>query len=168
MSFASYKCAAGRGVCPFDQLRQGFIMKRIQQGFTLIELMIVVAIVGILAAIALPAYRDYTIRAKVSEALAAAGACKTSVAEFAANKGTLPTDISAAGCASSATQYVSGLTVSSGTITVTTSSDTSLSDAASKTITLTPSVPDTATFVVSTWVCAAGSMLPKYLPGSCR
>ena len=58
-------------------------MKRIQQGFTLIELMIVVAIIGILAAIALPAYQDYTIRARVSEGIMAAGGCKTAVAEYA-------------------------------------------------------------------------------------
>ncbi len=57
-------------------------MKRLQQGFTLIELMIVVAIVGILAAIALPAYQDYIIRSKLSEAEAALAACKTSVAEY--------------------------------------------------------------------------------------
>jgi type IV pilus assembly protein PilA len=143
-------------------------MKRVQQGFTLIELMIVVAIVGILAAIALPAYRDYTIRAKVSEALAAAGACKTSVAEYVANKGALPTDISAAGCASSATQYVGGLDVSAGVITVTTSGDTSLSDAATKTVVLTPTGLNASTFVIATWACTPGSMPPKYLPGSCR
>src|SRR5262247_420196 len=100
-------------------------MKRMQQGFTLIELMIVVAIVGILAAIALPAYQDYTVRAKVSEALAAAGACKTSVAEYAANKGTLPGATSTAGCLSTTTQYVSALDVgANGVITVTTSGDT--------------------------------------------
>src|SRR5882757_2289554 len=98
-------------------------MKRIQQGFTLIELMIVVAIVGILAAIALPAYQDYAIRARVSEALAAAGACKTSIAEYAASRGTLPASITQSGCSSNATQYVAGLDVSStGVITVTTSS----------------------------------------------
>ncbi len=65
-------------------------MKRIQQGFTLIELMIVVAIVGILAAIALPAYQDYVVRSKMSETEAAIAACKTSVAEYLSAKGTLP------------------------------------------------------------------------------
>ncbi len=68
-------------------------MKRVQQGFTLIELMIVVAIVGILAAIALPAYQDYVVRSKVSEAAATAAACKTSVAEYLASKNALPADI---------------------------------------------------------------------------
>src|SRR5215472_13652442 len=83
-------------------------MKRVQQGFTLIELMIVVAIVGILAAIALPAYQDYVIRSKMSEAEAAVAACKTSVAEFLATRGALPADNSSAGCSVVATQYVDG------------------------------------------------------------
>ncbi len=66
-------------------------MKRVQQGFTLIELMIVVAIIGILAAIAIPAYQDYTIRAKVSEGLNLASAAKTSVAEYRVTNGAWPT-----------------------------------------------------------------------------
>ncbi|TMH09666.1 MAG: pilin, partial [Betaproteobacteria bacterium] len=65
-------------------------MKRLQQGFTLIELMIVVAIVGILAAIALPAYQDYVIRSKMSEAIAAIAACKTSVAEYSSSHTAYP------------------------------------------------------------------------------
>src|SRR5437762_13337180 len=72
-------------------------MKRIQQGFTLIELMIVVAIVGILAAIALPAYQDYVVRSKVSELEAALAACKTSVAEYASSHGSAPADTAASG-----------------------------------------------------------------------
>src|SRR5947207_11333523 len=83
-------------------------MKRIQQGFTLIELMIVVAIVGILAAIALPAYQDYVIRSKMSEAEAAIAACKTSVSEYLSSHGSLPPNNTAAGCGTTATQYVSG------------------------------------------------------------
>ncbi|MBK7171103.1 MAG: pilin [Gammaproteobacteria bacterium] len=67
-------------------------MKRVQQGFTLIELMIVIAIVGILAAVALPAYQDYTVRAKLSEPMARASEAKTSVAEYFASKGFLPTN----------------------------------------------------------------------------
>ncbi len=67
-------------------------MKQLQKGFTLIELMIVVAIVGILAAIALPAYQDYIVRSKMSEAMAAIAACKTSVQEYASTKAGWPTD----------------------------------------------------------------------------
>ena len=73
------------------------MLKSIQKGFTLIELMIVVAIIGILAAIAMPAYQDYTIRAQVSEGLTLAAAAKAAVAEFYANKGKWPSDNSAAG-----------------------------------------------------------------------
>jgi len=82
-------------------------MKRIQQGFTLIELMIVVAIVGILAAIALPAYQDYVVRSKMSETEAAIAACKTTVSEYLSSHGSLPTDNTAAGCSTTSTQYVS-------------------------------------------------------------
>ena len=73
------------------------MMKQVQKGFTLIELMIVVAIIGILAAIAIPAYQDYTIRAQASEGLAMASATKAAVAEYYADKGTWPADDGAAG-----------------------------------------------------------------------
>jgi len=142
-------------------------MKRIQQGFTLIELMIVVAIVGFLAAIALPAYQDYTIRARVSEAAAAAGACKTSVAEYFASKATLPTTTAQAGCSgtSSATQYVASTEISgSGIITVTLSSDAKLGPATGGTLVLTPTTG--AGNVVSSWACSGSPQ--KYMPGSCR
>ncbi len=96
-------------------------MKRIQQGFTLIELMIVVAIVGILAAIALPAYQDYVIRSKMSEGVAAAAACKTSISEYVSTKTAWPADADTAGCSTLATTYVPRLTVAdNGVITVTT------------------------------------------------
>ena len=143
-------------------------MKRIQKGFTLIELMIVVAIVGILAAIALPAYQDYTIRARVSEAAAAAGACKTAVAEFvASNGGGLPTSADQAGCSgtSSSTQFVANTDVgASGVITVTLSTDSRLGGATGGTLTLTPTTG--AGNVVSAWACTGTPQ--KYMPGTCR
>src|SRR5438067_10927127 len=81
-------------------------MKRIQQGFTLIELMIVVAIVGILAAIALPAYQDYIIRSKMSEVEAAIAACKTTTTEYLSSHGSMPASNTAAGCSTVGTQYL--------------------------------------------------------------
>ena len=153
-------------------------MKSIQKGFTLIELMIVVAIIGILAAVALPAYQDYTVKAKVSEIVLAASACRTNVSEVYQSTSTLPT-ANNWGCeATSPTKYVASVaTTAKGGIIVASSADTSLSGAASKKIVMVPLSSGGAAAVagtaVSEWKCGpaatAGDAMPKkYLPGTCQ
>ncbi|MEQ1410057.1 pilin [Acinetobacter indicus] len=161
-------------------------MKTVQKGFTLIELMIVVAIIGILAAVALPAYQDYTVRAKVSEAVLAGSTCRTAVSEAYQAASTLPganafgCELNTAGTATSpASKYVlSVVTDANGKITVTTTSDGSLKEAASKKIDMTPvqadgTTPAVPNSAVGGWKCgpgatAATAMPAKYLPASCR
>jgi type IV pilus assembly protein PilA len=154
-------------------------MKRVQQGFTLIELMIVVAIIGILAAVALPAYQDYTIRARVSEAVLATSQCRTAIAEiYQSSKAGTVIGANNWGCGEGSTtsQYVSGIATSAnGVVTVTTSGNAALGAAASKTMTLTPTnAAGTALTVaniptqVGGFKCATGTLPAKYLPGSCR
>ena len=102
-------------------------MKQVQKGFTLIELMIVVAIIGILAAVALPAYQDYTTRAKVSECVGMISACKTAVTEYYSSQGEMPTSASLAGCVDDDggedTQYCGAATVDGTDVTVTVLAD---------------------------------------------
>lgn len=135
-------------------------MKTLQKGFTLIELMIVVAIIGILAAVALPAYQDYTVRAKVSELMLAASAARTCVSEAAAISASIPSTV-ADDCAVAVTGKVTGATVSTvGVVTVTGSSATVGADV---TVTLTPTAQLSGAV---TWACSGSPI--KYLPGSCR
>ena len=142
-------------------------MKRsIQQGFTLIELMIVVAIIGILAAVALPAYQDYTARAKMSEVVLAASACRTSVTEtYQTNNGASLPVAGAWGCESSvsSSKYVLKIeTNDTGAIRVTSQA---IATGANGTMLLVPVVSGA---VISAWLCGPGTVNQKYLPGSCR
>jgi len=138
-----------------------------QQGFTLIELMIVIAIIGILAAIAIPAYQDYTIRAQVSEGLNLTSAAKLAVAETYSSSGTVPTDNASAGLPTATSivgKYVTSVSVSgSGAplyVTYGNSADPNISGSQ---LILTPS------FGVGsvTWECSSG-ISPRYLPDRCR
>lgn len=160
--------------------------KQLQKGFTLIELMIVVAIIGILAAIAIPAYQDYTIRSQVTEGLNLASDVKAGVAEWRANTGAWPANIGQIGVGSGsgdatrkAGKYVSQVGVSNGTITITYGNQVN-STIDGQTLALQPGTNDNGDVV---WVCGnanppprfldpgdAGTtnILDKYLPASCR
>ena len=154
-------------------------MRHLQKGFTLIELMIVVAIIGILAAVALPAYQDYTIRAKMSEVILAASACRTSITEVYQTGGTAPA-ANGWGCETSlGSKYVAKIeTDADGGITVTIATGINAADVDGKTVTLIPYVNNVKADSVAnmgqgvnSWKCGESpgtSLLPKYLPGSCR
>jgi type IV pilus assembly protein PilA len=143
-------------------------MKRVQQGFTLIELMIVVAIVGILAAIALPAYQDYVVRSKLSEAEASVAACKTSVAEYVStHANTLPSTNALAGCSTVGSQYVSSTSAGfNGTNISYIAPSTTTGANADCTLILTPSTPTQGQ--ITQWTGSNGGCAAKYVPSSFR
>jgi type IV pilus assembly protein PilA len=157
-------------------------MRATQKGFTLIELMIVVAIIGILAAIAIPAYQDYTVRSQVTEGMNLASAVETGAAEYFANVGSFPTDLSSAGISSSPSgKYVTSIGITTGSIVVVYGNQVN-SAVTGKHLAITPYLSANNDIV---WVCglhtvpstasaATGvtpgttDVLDKYLPQTCR
>jgi type IV pilus assembly protein PilA len=163
------------------------MLKKVQKGFTLIELMIVIAIIGILAAIAIPAYQDYTIRSQVTEGLNLAADLKAGVAEWYAQNGSWPVDETSLGVAAptdKSGKYVEQVAVDNGTIVITYGLQANAANLATETLSLKPLVSANDDVV---WLCGlagtpvgatestggnsgavATTVADKYLPASCR
>ena len=166
-------------------MKQQNMRQQVQQGFTLIELMIVVAIIGILAAVALPAYQDYTVKARISEAILAASQCRTSVAEIYQTGVLADAPVADGwGCneggtdAAPLTKFVRTIATNvNGHVTVTLEETVGVSAAGGETLLL---VPERSDGTDMTWIaadvgttvaafnCSPGTLPAKYLPGSCK
>ena len=158
------------------------MLKQVQKGFTLIELMIVIAIIGILAAIAIPAYQNYTIRAQVTEGLTLADGWKTAIAEYYANTGNWPTQANLTGTNVSVGKYESGVTVNAGgviQITYGNQANAKLALASNHILALVPytNVNNDVLWQCGTATAPSGTssggsntttVLPQYLPTSCH
>jgi type IV pilus assembly protein PilA len=152
-------------------------MRIYQKGFTLIELMIVVAIIGILAAIAIPAYQDYTVRSKVTEMINAAGVCKTSVAEYYQSLGSMPGNTTQAGCSNIGTANTAAPVVAATGEVQITASGTLLTQLGGTATGMFAYYPATASAgaPITAWNCsktaspaASTNIVSKYLPATCR
>ncbi|WP_456373284.1 pilin [Thiolapillus sp.] len=151
----------------FDQFSIKEINMKKQSGFTLIELMIVVAIIGILAAIAIPAYQDYTVRAKLSEVLGIASAAKTSISEYYSTMGKMPADAATAGVNTAAAQstYISSVTYNQAS-----TSEATVTYAVTNLGPASGNVVFTGTGSANgvQWSCTDSTVPDKYLPANCR
>jgi type IV pilus assembly protein PilA len=159
------------------------MLKQVQKGFTLIELMIVIAIIGILAAIAIPAYQNYTIRAQVTEGLTLADGWKTAIAEYYANTGVWPTIGNLTGTVASVGKYESGITINPAGVIRITYGNQANAKIGTMTLSLQPfsnanndvlwecgtaAAPSGATSTALVAAATGTSLLPQYMPTSCH